>query len=87
MSPSAQWLVASLTLEEELELERSVRNVEQSPNTEEIGKLCGQLVRQNVMYQRILQQACGYVMELETTLLLAERPEVRGGRWWQFWRR
>lgn len=74
---SSNWLCVSLTLEEELALERQVREVEQSPHREEVNKLCGALVRQNVLYQRIIQQACGHVAHLEMQQFL---EGVDGGR-------
>ena len=84
MIPSQSWLCVSLSLEDELALERQVRAVEQSPHREEIGKLCAALVRQNVIYGRIIQQATGYVAKLEMQQLLQEHSG-RLGRPVGFW--
>lgn len=83
MTANANWLCVSLTLEEELQLERQVREVESSPHREEVNKLCAALVRQNVLQQRIIKQACGYVAMLEMQQLLEGRDT---GPRWRHWR-
>lgn len=61
----ADWMVVEQSLEEELELERQVRNVQNCEDLDELQKLCGALTRQRWHQTRLLKQAVGHIAELD----------------------
>jgi hypothetical protein len=63
----AQWMVVELPLEEQLSLEKQSRIALLHDDTEQVRKLCAQLIKQNHMQQILLKQAVGRIMELEAT--------------------
>lgn len=75
-------MVVELPYEEQLMLERQVRAVQTSADTNEIAKLCGSLIRQNYHQTKLLQQALGRIIELEVIEESCEEaPKTKG--WWQ----
>ncbi|AGH57641.1 hypothetical protein CPKG_00010 [Cyanophage KBS-S-2A] len=64
----AQWMVVELPLEEQLSLEKQSRIALLHDDTEQVRKLCAQLIKQNHMQQILLKQAVGRIMELEATV-------------------
>ena len=82
----ADWMVVSLSLEDELQLEREARAILHHDDPEDIAKLCFQLVKQTHYQQKLLNQAVGRITELETESFLHESFEVQQSRrmsWWQ----
>jgi hypothetical protein len=82
----ADWMVVSLSLEDELQLEREARAILHHDDPEDIAKLCFQLVKQTHYQQKLLNQAVGRITELETESFLHESFEVEQSRrmsWWQ----
>ena len=63
----AQWMVVELPLEAQLSLEKQSRIALLHDDTEQVRKLCAQLIKQNHMQQILLKQAVGRIMELEAT--------------------
>ena len=63
----AQWMVVELPLEEQLSLEKQSRIALLHDDTDQVRKLCAQLIKQNHMQQILLKQAVGRIMELEAT--------------------
>jgi len=61
-------MVVELPLEEQLSLEKQSRIALLHDDTEQVRKLCAQLVKQNHMQQILLKQAVGRIMELEATV-------------------
>ena len=59
----ADWMVVSQTLEEELEVERSVREVHNCNDEEALKMLCSALVRQSWHQGKLLKQAVGHIAE------------------------
>ncbi|QDP66391.1 MAG: hypothetical protein Unbinned1819contig1001_37 [Prokaryotic dsDNA virus sp.] len=65
----ADWMIVNQSLEEELELERSVREVEGCADVEILKGLTVALVRQHWHQTRLLKQAVGRVAELDAGML------------------
>lgn len=61
----ADWMVVKQTLEEELNLERQVRNISNVDDLHTLQQLCSSLTRQNWHYSKLLKQAVGRVAELD----------------------
>jgi hypothetical protein len=68
----ADWMVVNQSLEEELELERSVRGIYRCDGVEEIQKLCESLVRQNWHQTKLLKQAVHHIAEMDASLVCGE---------------
>lgn len=64
----ADWMVVDQSLEEELELERSVREVNNCDDEEVLKQLCAGLVRQSWHQGKLLSQAVGRIGELDAKL-------------------
>ena len=63
--PLAQWLIVQPSLEEELTLEKDVREVLNNEDNEDIKKLCAVLLKQSFYRSRVLNQAVKRIDELE----------------------
>lgn len=61
----ADWMIVNPTLEEELSLERQVRDIESCPDLDALQKVCGSLVRQNWHQTKLLKQAVGRIAEID----------------------
>ena len=61
----ADWMVVNQTLEEELEVERSVREVNNCDDEQALKLLCSALVRQSWHQSKLLSQAVGRIGELD----------------------
>ncbi len=64
----ADWMVVSQTLEEELEVERSVREVNKCDDEEALKMLCSALVRQSWHQGTLLSQPGGRIGSLDAQL-------------------
>lgn len=60
-----QWMIAELTLHEELIMERSVRSIHNTEDLEEVQGLCAALVRQNWHQRKLLCQAVNRISEMD----------------------
>lgn len=68
----ADWMMANQTLEEELHLEATVREISDNTDISVLADLCIMLTRQNWHQRKLLQQAVYRVMELEAGLTAAD---------------
>ena len=73
--PIAQWLIVQPSLEEELTLEKDVREVLNNEDHEAIKKLCAVLLKQSFYRSRVLNQAVAKIDELE--------KEMKKRRWFK----
>lgn len=64
----ADWMSSSLTLTEELELEKMVRVIEKYEDLRELQNLAVALTRQNWHQNKLLKGAVGRIAELDTML-------------------
>ena len=60
-----EWMVVTQSLEEELELEKNVRDVQNCSDRDALQELCVSLVRTNWHQAKLLQQAVGHIAELD----------------------
>ena len=58
-------MIVNQSLEEELELERNVRNVQGCTDKDALKTLCVSLVRTNWHQAKLLKQAVGHIGELD----------------------
>ena len=61
------WMVITQSLEEELELEKNVREVQSCSDRDALQELCVSLVRTNWHQAKLLQQAVGHIAELDAS--------------------
>ena len=64
----ADWMVVEQSLEEELEVERSVREVHSCNDEKVLKQLCAGLVRQSFHQGKLLSQAVSRIGELDAKL-------------------
>ena len=64
----AEWMVVNQSLEEELELERNVRDVQNCTDEDALKTLCVSLVRTNWHQSKLLKQAVGHIGELDASM-------------------
>ena len=68
----ADWMVVNQTLEEELEVERSVREVNNCNDEQALKMLCTALVRQSWHQSKLLSQAVTRIGELDAKIACAD---------------
>ena len=60
-----EWMVVEQSLEEELTLERSIREIEDCENIDVLSQLCVAMARQQWHQGKLLRQAVGRIAGLE----------------------
>ena len=65
----ADWMVIDQSLEEELELEKNVRDVQSCDDGDALRALCVSLVRTNWHQAKLLQQAVGHIGDLDAKMI------------------
>ena len=68
----ADWMVVNQSLEEELELERTVRDVQGCTDESALRALCVSLVRTNWHQAKLLKQAVGHIGELDASMSFSD---------------
>jgi len=68
----ADWMVVNQSLEEELELERNVRDVQNCDDEDALKTLCVSLVRTNWHQAKLLKQAVGHIGELDASMVASD---------------
>ena len=66
------WMVVNQSLEEELELERNVRDVQGCSDESALKALCVSLVRTNWHQAKLLKQAVGHIDELDASIVASD---------------
>tara|TARA_B100001564_G_scaffold204722_1_gene172256 strand:- start:333 stop:581 length:249 start_codon:yes stop_codon:yes gene_type:complete len=66
--PSMEWTIVEQSLEEELILERSVREIEGCENIDVLSQLCVAMARQNWHQGKLLKQAVGRIALMDAVL-------------------
>lgn len=64
----ADWMQVNLTLEEELLLEKQVREIKRNEDPSTTADLCAVLAKSIFLKDVLLKQAVGRIIELEATL-------------------
>ena len=68
----ADWMVVNQSLEEELELERNVRDVQNCRDEDVLKALCVSLVRTNWHQAKLLKQAVSHIGELDASMCCSD---------------
>jgi len=63
--PFKEWMVVEPCLEEELTLERSIREIEDCGDIDVLSQLCVAMARQQWHQGKLLRQAVGHIAGLE----------------------
>ena len=73
-----EWMVVNPSLQQQLELEKTVRDVTSYHDTEKVRSLCASLMRQNYYQQQLIRQATGHIarLEMEDFLSSSKRPRL-----------
>jgi hypothetical protein len=67
------WMIVEQSLEEELTLERSIREIEDCDNVDVLSQLCVAMARQHWHQSKLLKQACAHIALLDTVFSGAEQ--------------
>jgi hypothetical protein len=67
------WMIVEQSLEEELTLERSIREIEDCENIDVLSQLCVAMARQHWHQSKLLKQAVGHIALLDTVFSGAEQ--------------
>jgi len=73
-----QWMVINPSLQQELELERSIRCIAAHEDTAKVRTLCASLMRQNWFQQQLIRQATGHIAKLELEGFLSSTSKRPG---------
>ena len=63
--PSMEWMVVEQSLEEELTLERSIREIEDCENIDVLSQLCVAMARQQWHQGKLLKQAVNHIASIQ----------------------
>lgn len=72
----SSWMVYEIPLNEELKLERAIREVAAHPDVSRVRDLCAGLMRQNYHQQQLLSNAIARISELELVVFLGATAEA-----------
>ena len=67
------WMIVEQSLEEELTLERIIREIEDCENIDVLSQLCVAMARQHWHQSKLLKQAVGHIALLDTVFSGAEQ--------------
>ena len=68
----ADWMVVNQSLEEELELERNVRDVQSCSDEDALKALCVSLMRTNWRKAELVKQAVGHIGALDASIACSD---------------
>ena len=71
--PSMEWMIVEQSLEEELLLERSIREIEDCENIDVLSQLCVAMARQQWHQGKLLKQAVGHIALMDAVFSGAEQ--------------
>ena len=71
--PSMEWMIVEQSLEEELSLERSIREIEDCENIDVLSQLCVAMARQHWHQGKLLKQAVGHIALMDAVFSGAEQ--------------
>ena len=66
--PSMEWMHITQSLEEELTLERSIREIEDCENIDVLSQLCVAMARQQWHQSKLLNQAVNHIAEMDALI-------------------
>ena len=68
-----EWMIVEQSLEEELSLERSIREIEDCENIDVLSQLCVAMARQHWHQGKLLKQAVGHIALMDAVFSGAEQ--------------
>ena len=72
---SFDWMVVEQSLEEELTIERSIREIEDCENVDVLSQLCVAMARQQWHQGKLLKQAVGHIALMEAVFFdVTQKP-------------
>ena len=79
--PQAEWMIPRPSLAAQAQLQYSLQVLQATEPREhdKVVSLAGDLLRQNMHYKTLLNQAIGYIIELEVTEALREHTPAQSG--------
>lgn len=73
-----EWMVINPSLQQELELEKTIRCITAHDDGDKVRQLCASLLRQNWFQQQLIRQATGHIAKLELEDFLRSTSELPG---------
>jgi hypothetical protein len=68
----ADWMVVEQTLEEELQLEKTVREIKSCDDKQALMDLCVAMAQQNWHHAKMLRQAVNHIASMDAALMPGE---------------
>ena len=68
----ADWMIVENSLEEELQLERTVREIKSCTDVEVLSQLCIAMARQSWHQSKLLKQAVGHIGSLDASMACSD---------------
>ena len=68
----ADWMIVTKSLEEELELERTVREIQRCDDKEVLSKLCIAMAQQSWHQSKLLKQAVGHIASFDASMACSD---------------
>ena len=68
----ADWMIVTKTLEEELELERTVREIQSCDDKEVLSQLCVAMAQQSWHQTKLLKQAVGHIASFDAFMACSD---------------
>ena len=68
----ADWMIVTKTLEEELQLERTVREIQSCDDKEVLSQLCVAMAQQSWHQTKLLKQAVGHIASFDASMACSD---------------
>ena len=65
----ADWMIVEQSLEEELQLERTVREIQSCDDKDALTQLCVAMAQQNWHHSKMLRQAVNHIASMDSALM------------------
>tara|TARA_Y100000361_G_scaffold1014_1_gene839 strand:+ start:553 stop:768 length:216 start_codon:yes stop_codon:yes gene_type:complete len=65
----ADWMIVEQSLEEELQLERTVREIQSCDDKDALMQLCVAMAQQNWHHSKMLRQAVNHIASMDSLLM------------------
>tara|TARA_A100001201_G_scaffold129273_1_gene114600 strand:+ start:1193 stop:1390 length:198 start_codon:yes stop_codon:yes gene_type:complete len=63
-----EWMIITQSIEEELQLERTVREIQHCDDLETLSQLCVAMARQQWHQSKLLKQAVGHIASIDASI-------------------
>jgi hypothetical protein len=68
----ADWMIVTKSLEEELQLERTIREIQSCDDKEILMQLCVAMTRQSFHQSKLLKQAVGHIASFDASIACSD---------------